>query len=127
MKRWFLLLCIVHLSSIGVSQSTNATISGGVTDRTLTDPEVVRRWYRTYPLVWGEVAHETAGQVAGSIIVRELEPGVSCVEGIQVGRPNRFALLLAKIERPGARMISGQVEGLILLGPHGQGPIPNKA
>src|ERR1700740_3448090 len=34
MKRWFLLLCIVFLPSIAPGQSTNATISGGVTDVT---------------------------------------------------------------------------------------------
>ncbi len=34
MKRWFLLLCIGLLPSIALCQSTNATISGGVTDPT---------------------------------------------------------------------------------------------
>jgi hypothetical protein len=34
MKRWFLLLCISLVPSIALCQSTNATISGGVTDVT---------------------------------------------------------------------------------------------
>jgi Carboxypeptidase regulatory-like domain/TonB dependent receptor len=33
MKRWFLLYCVFLLPSIALCQSTNATISGGVTDR----------------------------------------------------------------------------------------------
>src|SRR5258708_27602458 len=91
MKRWFLLLCILLVPSIALSQSTNATISGGVTDVTgnlILDADV-------------EIANDATGVIysartngSGMYIVPILPPGHYHV---QVSKPGFKTIIKADV------------------------------
>ncbi|HEY1500931.1 MAG TPA: TonB-dependent receptor [Acidobacteriaceae bacterium] len=91
MKRWFLLLCIGLLPSIALCQSTNATISGGVTDPTgklILDADV-------------EIANDATGVIysartngSGMYLVPILPPGHYHV---QVSKPGFKTIIKADL------------------------------
>ena len=91
MKRWFLLLCIFLLPSITLCQSTNATISGGVTDVTgnlILDADV-------------EIANDATGVIypartnnSGMYLVPILPPGHYHV---QVSKPGFKTIIKADV------------------------------